>query len=143
MSTIQNQLAKAVEHLAALVEKLGGVALVNNHITTAGVPPTVAAGAGAGSGAPSPQLTGANDIRGRLTFGSGSAPAAGVMATVTLAKPYDAAPVVVLTPLNAATAGKAPHLGAVTASGFEVSFGQAADAAQAATVYAVNYIVLG
>lgn len=62
-----------------------------------GVFPSSNPGAGAGSGAAVGLLSGSTDIRGTITIFTGSIPAAGVIVTVNFAKPYDRAPMVLLT----------------------------------------------
>lgn len=114
------------------------------HMTYAGTITTAAAGANAGTTPPSPLVaTGSTDTRGSLTFGTGTTPAAGAQAVVSFANAYVAAPFVMLTPLNAATAALQPYVTSVGTGGFTIAFGVAPAASQANTVYAVGYRVTG
>jgi hypothetical protein len=111
--------------------------------STFGYPAAAAAGANAGTTPPAPVLTwpGANDIRGTVTFGTGTVPAAGAQAVITFGKVYDVAPTVVICPANAATAALQPYITATGTGGFTVALGLAPAASQANTVYAVSYFV--
>src|SRR6059058_2146035 len=61
--------------------------------------PTAAAGANAGGSPPAPVVVaGSTDGRGRITAGTGSAPAAGSLVVVTFGTPYAVAPFVQITP---------------------------------------------
>ena len=66
--------------------------------------PTVAAGAGAGTTPVAPTLTNANDLKGQISITTGTSTPAGVIVTLTFARNYQTAPIVILTPANAATA---------------------------------------
>ncbi|MEH3055499.1 MAG: glycosyl hydrolase family 28-related protein [Patulibacter minatonensis] len=104
--------------------------------------PTVAAGAAAGTSPPSPAVTG-NDGRGQLFSGTGTSPATGVLATMTFNKPYrDAAPTVVLTPGNAATAALQAYV-STTTTGFSINLAAAAAASQSGSTYQWFYSVIG
>ena len=99
---------------------------------------TAAAGANAGTSPPAPVLTNAGDYSGSITFGTGTAPTAGVLATVTFSQYRGTAYRVFVTPQNAATA--ALGLYAVKAGGsFTICAANAPAASQANTVYAVDY----
>lgn len=101
--------------------------------------PTAAAGANNGTSPPAPIVATADssDLRGSLTFGSGTSPAAGAQCVVTWATPKDAnrLPIVQLTETTAAFSALQPAVTAVTAAGFTVSTANAPTASQAATVY--------
>lgn len=114
-----------------------------DHILSSGNTPTVAAGAALGTTPPAPTVSGATGTRGVVAMGTGTAPAAGVAATVTFARAYAAAPVVLPGAASAATPGVEPYITAVTTTGFEIGFAVAPAASQAAGTYAVSYLVVG
>lgn len=65
---------------------------------------------GGSSSTAAPVVTaGATDTRGKITFGTGTGPAAGAQVVVTFATAYAAAPYATITPLNAATAALQPR----------------------------------
>jgi hypothetical protein len=104
---------------------------------------TVAAAAGAGTTPPAPTLqSGAADCQGEVNLGTGTGPTSGSQATVTYATAFGAAPVVVLSPVNAATAALQPYISNPTANGFTIAFGVAPAASQPVGTYVVNYIVI-
>jgi hypothetical protein len=108
---------------------------------------TIAAGAAAGTSPPTPTLSNANDARGQINAGTGTATTTGTLLTVTFAQPYrsPAGVTVVLMPLNQATAAVAAnvYVGATTA-GFTIGIGTSALAiSQATGVYQWYYQVLG
>lgn len=107
-------------------------------------PPTAAAGAGAGTAPPAPVVSvDSSDDRGSLTFGSGTAPAAGVVFTVTFTTPKDPArlPVVQITEITTATAGVDLAVTSITATGFSVSSNtRNLAASQANTVYGLAWL---
>lgn len=103
---------------------------------------SAAAGSNAGGSPPAPVSTGATDVRGKITFGTGTTPAAGNMVVVTFGIAYAAAPIVVLTSLNSATALLSPYITSITGSAFTIATSTAPAASQANTVYAANYSVV-
>jgi hypothetical protein len=104
--------------------------------------PTAAAGANSGGSPPVPVKTGCTDISGKITFGTGTTPAAGDQCDVTFQVAYANAPNVVLTPINSATA--ALNLYATsTVNGFNVFCVNVPAASQANTIYGFFYHVLG
>lgn len=109
---------------------------------SAGTVATASAGADAGATPPSPVITG-TDVRGTVTFGTGTEAVAGHMASVTFSTAYASAPIVQVQPLNAATAALVLFANTVTANGFKVSGTEAPTSSQANTVYAFSYIVKG
>jgi hypothetical protein len=117
---------------------------VQGHIkATFGWPAGATAQSGAGTGAPAPVVTGCNDVRGTVTFGTGTSPAAGNQVYVTFGKQYQANPVVVVCPANAATAALGqPYVATVATSGFIVALPVAPAASQANTVYSFSYMVI-
>lgn len=105
--------------------------------------PTAAAGTNAGTAPPAPVVTaGATDVRGNMTFGTGTSAAAGNMVAVTFAAAFSAAPsAVILTPGNAATAALQLCVVSITTTGFTVACNVAPANSQANTVYVFDYIV--
>jgi hypothetical protein len=124
---------------AALVARdTGGHVLLSG-----GSAPTAAAGANAGSSPPAPVVTaGANDSRGSLTWGTGTDAAAGAQVGVTFAQPYASAPIVVVVPLNAATAALLLYVSAVTAGGFTLAAQTVPTSGQSNTTFAAAFLVL-
>lgn len=109
-----------------------------------GTAPSAAAGANAGGSPPAPVVVGgSNDIRGQITFGTGTAPAAGAMVAVTFATAYSAAPFVLVSPSNAQAASLQICAVSVSTTGFTLSTNDAPAASQANTTYAFNYWVIG
>jgi hypothetical protein len=107
---------------------------VNGHITTGGTTPTVASGAAACI-APTVTVTG-NDTSGTLTIVAGAGcSAGGVLANVTFAKPYLAAPRVLLTPVGDDSTDLKYNIGTTSATGFEVKTKNAPTAAITYTYY--------
>lgn len=105
--------------------------------------PAAAAGSNAGTSPPAPVVTaGATDVRGNMTFGTGTTPAAGNMCAVTFAVAFSAAPsAIVVTAANAATAALQLDVLSITTTGFTVGCNTAPATSQANTVYAFDYIV--
>lgn len=102
---------------------------------------TAAAGANARTSPPAPVVTaGATDLRGNITAGTGTTPAAGAQVVVTFGRAFDAAPIVSLTAANAATEALAPAVISVSTTGFTISTNSAPAASQANTVYSYNYL---
>lgn len=115
-----------------------------------GIAPTAAAGTNAGGAPPAPVIDAqAFDMRGNLTCGSGTVPAAGQLAVVTWGNPYatSSAPVVHLNGYNALGAG----LGSLNAipqgtpgnwTGFAIQCSTAPAASQANTTYGIQWWVV-
>lgn len=126
------------------VDNGGNLALAGHLSATNATLPTVAAGAAAGGTPPAPVAgAGANDQRGTLTFGTGTAPAAGAMVAVTFAAAFAAAPAVVIVAGNTATQALGLYVSSVLASGFTVSCTTAPAVSQPNTTYSVAYMVMG
>lgn len=106
--------------------------------------PTSAAQPANGTTPPAPSVTG-NDQRGKVSFGSGSAPAAGAQVTVAFqaAGIWPTAPIIHFTPTNAATAAALPYVTSISATGFTIAFVNAPAASQAAGTFGVHYRVDG
>lgn len=111
---------------------------------TGGSVPTATAGANAGTTPPAPVVTaGSNSIRGSLTFGTGTTPAAGAQAVVTFAAALGSVPAyVAILGKNAGSVALNLYPSSITAAGFTVSTGNAPSASQANTVYSVEYLVI-
>lgn len=107
--------------------------------------PTVAVGAGLGTSPPAPTLDAqADDAQGTISFGSGATPAAGVILTVTFARPKDGnrLPKVFLQESNQAMAGIDVAVGTVSSTSFQVVQNtRTVAASQAAGTYALSYRV--
>ena len=102
--------------------------------------PTAAAGANAGTSPPAPVLTGCTDLAGKITFGTGTSPAAGAQAIVTFNVAYASAPKVVITPINSASALLNLYVSSTTTN-FTVSSVNAPSASQGNTIYGFFYHV--
>lgn len=111
---------------------------------TCGAVPAVQAEAAAGAGMPTPLINAAaTDVRGSVTFGTGSGPTAGAMVAVVFDVEYESAPIVTVTPKNAATAALGLFVPATATVAFTVGFATAPAASQGNTVYAFDYHVIG
>lgn len=122
----------------------GDISSARHFIGSSNVAPTAAAGSNAGGSPPAPVVAAtSNDTRGSLTFGTGTAPAAGNMAVVTLATAFAAAPVVMLTPTNSAAAALNPYVTSVGTGAFTIAVQTAPAASQANTVYGIAWQVIG
>jgi hypothetical protein len=119
----------------------GGDLITIGHVGSEGRALTAAAGANAGTSPPAPVLTRATDLSGKITFGTGTTPAAGAQVVATFQVAYANAPVVVVTPVNSASAALNFHV-ATTTTTFTVSCVGAPSASQANTVYGFFYHVL-
>jgi hypothetical protein len=123
------------------VDVLGGDIAFLGHIGSLGLNiPAAAAGANAGGGPPTPVKTGCSDAAGKITFGTGTVPAAGDQCDITFNTAYANAPKVVLTPINSATAALNLYVTS-TVNGFNVSCVNAPSASQANTIYGFFYLV--
>jgi hypothetical protein len=115
---------------------------VSGHLNFAGgTAPTAAAGANAGTGPPAPVVfAGSNDTRGRISFGTGTAPASGSMVVVTFAAAYTTAPFVILTPTGGATANLVLFVqGPLSTTSFNVSVSNTPAASQTNGFYSCDY----
>lgn len=120
-----------------LTNKTLSAPIVTAHLRTTGSAPSPAtAGAGAGTGAT--VTVAGNDTAGIITITTGTTPAAGLLATLTWASSYPAAPRIVVTPTNAAAAGLPVFTGSSTSTG---TF-SAATAATASTAFTYAYLVV-
>ena len=119
---------------------------VGQHLVgTGAVAPTAAAGTNSGTSPPAPVVAStANDVRGHITFGSGSSSglAAGIQVAVTFAGPFGATPVVMVVAKNDATEALGLSV-TTTATGFNLVTHGAPSASQANTVYSFDYLVIG
>lgn len=112
------------------------------HVAGSGTAPTATAGANNGTTPPAPVITG-NDLRGKVTFGSGTSPAAGAQVTVTFATAYATAPIVTLTATTSTAQALGAYISAVSTTAFTVSTTNAPAASQANTVYGLNFTAIG
>lgn len=113
-----------------------------------GTAPTAVAGSGAGTSPPAPVVTtGSLDNAGKITFGTGSAPAGGVLVAVTFATPWvipgGGAPHIVAVAANSATAALQIIISGESPTGFNISTVTTPAAGQANTVYAIHYVTVG
>ena len=122
-----------------------GPLTVGGHLLSSQSSGTVgaAAGANAGTSPPAPVLTNCTDVRGSITCGTGTTPAAGALLTVTFGTAYTAAPIVHVQEQNSATKALNAYVSAVSTTGFTVSVTGTPAASQANTVYSIGYAVIG
>lgn len=113
-------------------------------VSTAGLvePPAITNGAALGTAPPTAASSG-NSIRGTVSLGTGTAPAAGLAATVTFLIPYNDIPEVQITPMTAATVAAGPYVLGRTAAGFTVAFANAPTATQPVATYIFSFRVSG
>ena len=137
----QNELGPIITELQDVVD--GHDVLLTSGSGGTGAP-TAAAGAQAGGSPPAPVVTAtATDKRGKITFGTGSAPAAGNMVAVTFNKAYAAAPAaIVISSGNAATASLQLCVVSISTTGFTLATNNMPAASQANTTYVFYYDVL-
>lgn len=117
------------------------VTLSGGHLAVTGAAVSAAADTGAGTSPPTPVATGATDVAGTVTFGTGTSSAAGDLVAVTFGRAFAAAPDVVATPNNTATEALGLYV-ASTTTGFTVSSTNAPTDSQANTVYSFTYQVV-
>lgn len=104
--------------------------------------PAAIAGKNAGVNPPEPILASCTDISGKVTFGTGTTPDAGVQVVVTFHAAFENAPAVVLTPINRESAILKFHA-ASTATTFTVSCLGTPEANQDNATYGFFYHVIG
>lgn len=115
---------------------------VEGEANTHNAAPAAAAGANAGTSPPAPVVTaGSTDLRGQMTFGTGTSPAAGAQVAVTFNMTFSRAPVVILTPANAVTAALNLHATSVGTTGFTLSTQGAPAASQGSGIYSFYYAI--
>jgi len=132
---------------SAPIELFGDVQL-DRHIVAANTilsAPTLAALTNNGTSPPSPTFSslGGTDIRGIVRFGSGGSPSSGDQVSVTFTKTYASAPIVTITPQNAATAALGLYVSSVATTGFNIAAQTAPSASQGGTIYNAAFIVIG
>lgn len=113
-----------------------------------GTGPSASAGANNGTSSPAPNVdstsNAATDMRGRISFGSGTAPTSGAQVVVTFARAYTKRPVIVLHPVNSASAALGQwYPSSISTTGFTISCASAPAAGQPAGTYVVDYAVIG
>jgi hypothetical protein len=114
------------------------------HLEAVGSSPTAVAGANAGTSPPAPVVgSGSNDVRGKVTWGTGTTPAAGAQVVVTFAQPYLNIPVVMLNPDNSGTRGLSPYVSNISTTGFTISCTATPTASQANNTWSAEYLVVG
>lgn len=141
-------IASPTPYLALSGGTLAGDLTTSAHIQANGTAPSAAAGSSAGGSPPAPVLqAGANDMAGRITFGTGTAPGAGPQVTVTYATPWNIPGGgnvhVVVTASNNATAALNLYVSGISTTAFTLAAANAPAAGQANTVYSFNYIAIG
>ncbi|WP_239405346.1 hypothetical protein [Frankia sp. Cj3] len=113
-------------------------------VSAATAAPTIAAAAGAGTSPPTPTVvSGSNDQRGEVRWGTGTSVAAGDQVTVTFSAAWASAPQVVLVARNTATAALLPYVSAVSTTAVTIALQSAPTASQGATTYDVGFIAAG
>jgi len=112
--------------------------LTGGHLAVTGPAVTAAADTGAGTTPPAPVVTGATDIAGTITFGTGTSSGAGDLVAVTFGRAFAAAPDVIVIANNTATEDLGIYVAAST-TGFVVSSTGAPTDSQANTVYSISY----
>ena len=121
----------------------GDLTLVQ-HVLDNGVAASATVGAAAGASAPSPVIGTSKDLRGMVTFGTGTGPTAGVLVNVNFASAFPSlTPAVVITPANNTTASLVLSVVSVSTTGFSVATPNTPAASQANTTYAFTYVVIG
>ena len=118
-----------------------------NRLGTATFSPaaTVAAGTGAGTSPPAPVAASGTlrDMNGRISIGTGTAPAAGALCEITFSQTLGASdPTVMLTAENQATQALGLYV-TPTTTGFTINAANAPAASQALGTYLVSYVVIG
>lgn len=131
----------------APIELFGDMQL-DRHITAANTilsAPALAALTDNGTTPPSPTFSsiGGTDVRGFVKFGSGSSPSAGDQISITFTKAYSDAPIVVVSPQNAATAALGLYVSSIATTGFKVATQNAPSASQSGATYGAAFTVIG
>lgn len=104
---------------------VAGGLVIASHVTTSGTAPGVVVGAAAGAGATAAMVAGSTDEAGIISITTNGTPAAGVLATLTFAVAYAAAPKIVKDIVFAASAGYIAYFNAITPGGFVLEAGVA------------------
>jgi hypothetical protein len=142
-----NEASEIGQHLSSWPNGFpaGTVALLRNqdfalqgHLITRGGQPAVAPTTSAGSKAQASII--GNDVAGTVTLRAGAQARVGVLVEVMFSRPYEIAPRVVLTPVNALTGANAPGFYVTaTTTGFAVN---AANAPRDDSTYQWNYLTV-
>lgn len=109
---------------------------------------TISAGAALGTAPPAPTITptvqgtGGEDLRGTISLGTGTVPAAGNVAAVTFAEALNQIPTVIVEPASQPADGFEWGVNVVTNTGFFVTVGAALAASQPLGTYVLEYEVL-
>ena len=104
----------------------------------------ISAGSGAGTSPPTPVVaSGANDFRGTVTFGTGSAASGSAVLNVNFSQTMSTKPSVVISVTNGTGTAVGFIVGAVTSTGFTISALSTIASSQANTAYSISYVVIG
>jgi hypothetical protein len=118
------------------------VTVANLAPRTANPAVTTSGASGAGTNPPAIVLDpDSNDRRGRLTFGTGTAPAAGIIAWVTFSRPFRKTPVITLAAKNYATTQLNPFVQSESNTSFAITAGTTPGVSQPNTTYSIEYVV--
>ncbi len=120
-----------------------GTVTVGTHLIVSGPAVTAAAGAQAGGSPPAPVIGTSVDNGGLITFGTGSAPAAGELVTVTFGTTFVSPKAVVVCPANTATQALGLYVSNLATTGFALRATSGPAASQANTVYSFSYVTVG
>jgi hypothetical protein len=131
----------------APIEHIGDVQLDRHLIASNTIldEPSLAALSANGGSPPSPTFSslGGSDVRGKVFFGSGTAPSAGDQISVTFEKAYGDPPAVVITPQNAATAALGLYVSGGVTTGFKIATQNAPTASQGGSTYLAAFTAIG
>lgn len=107
--------------------------------------PSLAALTANGGTPPSPTFSsiGGTDVRGTILFGSGTSPSSGDQVSITFSNAYSNAPIVMITPQNAATSALGLYASSVTTTGFNIAAQNAPSASQSGTTHGASFVVIG
>jgi hypothetical protein len=119
------------------IDKLGRLSAPNVEAVTATM------GAAAGTTPPAAVVTGCNDVRGTLTFGTGTTPGTGTLITVTFPTAFAAAPTATISPANSATQALGLYIVSTSTTTLVVGCATAPAASQGNTTYALSYHCFG
>jgi hypothetical protein len=103
----------------------------------------ISAGLGAGTSPPTPVvLSGSNDFRGTVTFGSGTLPTSNIVLVINFSVAMSTVPNVIISTTNGTVATIELVVSSVGSGGFSVA-APIMPASQANTAYSISYIVIG
>jgi hypothetical protein len=138
--------------LAIFTKSDGGTGIITErlridragHIIGSGTIVTAASGSNAGSGAPVPVVqTNSTDVKGQITFGTGTGPTSGAQVVVTFVTTYSdfltTAPFITITPINSTSATLNMYVSASSVTSFTISCNTAPASSQSNSTYGFNY----